>query len=71
MAAVREPQDILRGHNIVSDPICVRGAVLGLVMGCVGLIAGRPHYGVPIMMMIKAICDRVEDLKPVGELLGK
>jgi ribosomal protein L27 len=27
--------------------------------------------GIPIMMMIKAICDRVEDLKPVGELLGK
>jgi hypothetical protein len=27
--------------------------------------------GVPIIMMIKAICDRVEDFKPIGELLGK
>jgi len=26
--------------------------------------------GVPIIMMIKAVCDRVEDLKPVGQLLG-
>ena len=26
--------------------------------------------GVPIIMIIKAICDRVEDLKPIGELLG-
>jgi predicted PurR-regulated permease PerM len=26
--------------------------------------------GIPIMMVVKAICDRVDDLKPVGELLG-
>jgi predicted PurR-regulated permease PerM len=26
---------------------------------------------VPMLMMIKAICDRVEDLQPVGELLGE
>ncbi len=26
---------------------------------------------VPIMMVVKAICDRVEDLQPVGELLGE
>lgn len=26
---------------------------------------------VPMMMMFKAICDRVEDLQPVGELLGE
>jgi len=25
---------------------------------------------VPMLMVVKAICDRVEDLKPVGELLG-
>jgi predicted PurR-regulated permease PerM len=25
---------------------------------------------VPIMMAIKAVCDRVEDLQPVGKLLG-
>lgn len=27
--------------------------------------------GIPILLAIKATCDRVEDLKPVGELLGK
>ena len=26
---------------------------------------------VPLMMTVKAICDRVEDLQPVGELLGE
>ena len=26
--------------------------------------------GVPILMAVKAVCDRVEDLKPLGELLG-
>jgi predicted PurR-regulated permease PerM len=26
--------------------------------------------GVPILMIVKAVCDRVDGLKPVGELLG-
>ncbi len=26
--------------------------------------------GIPIMMVIKAVCDRVDHLKPIGELLG-
>jgi predicted PurR-regulated permease PerM len=26
--------------------------------------------GVPILTTVKAVCDRVDDLKPVGELLG-
>lgn len=38
----------------------------GWLWGVWGLL-----LGVPIMMIIKAICDRVEDLKPVGELLGE
>ena len=25
---------------------------------------------VPALMVLKAVCDRIEDLKPVGELLG-
>jgi predicted PurR-regulated permease PerM len=25
---------------------------------------------VPIMMAIKVVCDRVEDLQPIGKLLG-
>jgi hypothetical protein len=31
-----------------------------------GLVAWRAYHD-----GIKSICDRVEDLKPVGELLGK
>ncbi len=38
----------------------------GWLWGVWGLL-----LGVPIIMMIKAICDRVEDFKSVGELLGK
>src|SRR5262249_17255895 len=26
---------------------------------------------VPMLVVVKAFCDRIEDLKPVGELLGK
>ena len=37
----------------------------GWLWGIWGLL-----LGVPILVVIKAICDRVEDLKPVGEFLG-
>ena len=37
----------------------------GWLWGLWGLL-----LGVPILMAVKAVCDRVEDLKPVGELLG-
>ena len=36
------------------------------VWGVMGTI-----LAVPMMMMLKAICDRVEDLQPIGELLGE
>jgi predicted PurR-regulated permease PerM len=26
---------------------------------------------VPMLMMLKAVCDHIEDLRPVGELLGE
>ncbi len=38
----------------------------GWLWGVWGLL-----LGVPIMMIIKAVCDRVEDLRPIGELLGE
>jgi predicted PurR-regulated permease PerM len=38
----------------------------GWLWGVWGLL-----LGIPVIMMIKAICDRVEDFKAVGELLGK
>ncbi|MHB8828089.1 MAG: AI-2E family transporter [Syntrophales bacterium] len=37
----------------------------GWLWGVWGLL-----LGVPIIMIIKAVCDRVEDLGPIGELLG-
>lgn len=38
----------------------------GWLWGVWGLL-----LGIPILMAIKAVCDHVDDLKPVGELLGK
>jgi predicted PurR-regulated permease PerM len=37
----------------------------GWLWGVWGLLLGTP-----ILMALKAICDRVDDLKPIGELLG-
>jgi len=37
----------------------------GWLWGVWGLL-----LGIPIMMVIKAVCDRIDHLKPVGELLG-
>jgi predicted PurR-regulated permease PerM len=49
------------------NPVVVFIGVLGWgwLWGVWGLL-----LGIPIMMIVKAICDRVEHLKPVGELLG-
>ncbi len=48
-------------------PVVVFVAVLafGWLWGFWGLL-----LGVPILMIVKAICDRVEDLQSIGELLG-
>lgn len=50
------------------NPVAVFVGVLawGWLWGAAGLL-----LGVPILMVIKAICDRVDDLKPVGEFLGE
>ena len=49
------------------NPVIVFVAVLagGWLWGLAGLL-----LGVPILMVVKAVCDRVDDLKPIGELLG-
>jgi predicted PurR-regulated permease PerM len=49
------------------NPVAVFVGVLawGWLWGVWGLL-----LGIPILMIVKAICDRVDDLKPVGELLG-
>ena len=50
------------------NPVAVFVGVLlwGWLWGAWGLF-----LGVPIMMAIKAVCDRVEEFKAVGELLGQ
>jgi predicted PurR-regulated permease PerM len=49
------------------NPVVVFIGVLawGWLWGVWGLL-----LGIPILMMVKAVCDRVEPLKPIGELLG-
>lgn len=50
------------------SPVAVFVSVLawGWLWGLWGLL-----LGIPVMMAVKAVCDRVEDLKAVGELLGQ
>ncbi len=49
------------------NPVAVFVGLLawGWLWGMWGLL-----LGIPILMVIKTICDRVDDLKPVGEFLG-
>ena len=57
----------LIGRTSLMNPVAVFIAVLfwGWLWGVWGLL-----LGVPIIMIIKAVCDRVEGLEPIGELLG-
>ncbi len=58
----------LTGRASRMNPFAVFVGVLafGWLWGAVGLILGTP-----ILMVVKAICDRVDELKPVGEFLGE
>jgi predicted PurR-regulated permease PerM len=49
------------------NPVAIFVGVLawGWLWGIWGLL-----LGVPLLMAVKAVCDRVDDLKPIGELLG-
>lgn len=57
----------LTGRTSRMSPVVVFVSVLfwGWLWGLWGLL-----LGVPIMMVIKAVCDHVEGLMPIGELLG-
>jgi predicted PurR-regulated permease PerM len=50
------------------NPVAVFVGVLafGWLWGVWGLL-----LGVPILLMVKAVCDHVDDLKPIGDLLGQ
>ncbi len=49
------------------NPVAIFVGVLawGWLWGIWGLLLGAP-----LLMILKAVCDRVDDLKPIGELLG-
>jgi len=57
----------MTGRASRMSPFAVFVGVLafGWLWGAVGLILGTP-----ILMVVKAVCDRVDELKPVGEFLG-
>jgi predicted PurR-regulated permease PerM len=57
----------LTGRAGRMSPFAVFVGVLafGWLWGPVGLILGTP-----ILMVVKSVCDRVDELKPVGEFLG-
>ena len=57
----------LTGRASSMNPVVVFVGVLawGWLWGIWGLL-----LGMPIMLAIKAVCDRVDELKPIGELLG-
>jgi predicted PurR-regulated permease PerM len=50
------------------NPVVVFVGVLawGWLWGIWGLLVGAP-----LLIVIKAICDRVDALQPIGELLGE
>jgi len=66
----------LVGH-LLTPWMTSRAGRMNAVTVFVGILAwgwlwGLPGLllGVPILMVVKAVCDRVEDLNPIGELLG-
>jgi predicted PurR-regulated permease PerM len=62
---------------IITPWLTSRTSRLNAVVVFVGVLAWGWLWGVwglllgtPILMALKAICDRIDDLKPIGELLG-
>ena len=54
-----------RASRMSTFAVFVGVLAFGWLWGAVGLILGTP-----ILMVVKTVCDRVEELKPVGEFLG-
>jgi len=54
-----------RASRISPFAVFVSLLAFGWLWGVAGLF-----LGVPILLVVKAVCDRIEDLTPVGELLG-
>ena len=64
--------------NIITPWLTSRTSRLNAVVVFIGVLAWGWLWGVwglllgtPILMIVKAVCDRVDDLKPIGELMGR
>jgi predicted PurR-regulated permease PerM len=55
-----------RTSRLSALAVFVSVLAFGWLWGLWGLM-----LGVPMLMMVKAVCDRVEGLEPIGELLGR
>ncbi len=57
----------LTGRASRMNPVAIFAGVLawGWLWGIWGLLLGAP-----LLMVVKAVCDRVDDFRPIGELLG-
>jgi predicted PurR-regulated permease PerM len=76
VASVSVGVHIVSGY-LVAPWLTGRTSRLSAVVVFVGVLAWGWLWGVwglllgaPMLMAIKAVCDRVDDLKPIGELLG-
>src|SRR5262249_50520229 len=58
---------LLSRASRINSAAVFAGCVLGSWFGGVGGTA----LAVPMLMMIKAVCDHIDDLQPIGELLGE
>jgi predicted PurR-regulated permease PerM len=58
----------LMGKAASINPVAIFIGIIfwSWVWGVWGLI-----LAVPMLMMIKSVCDRIEELQPIGELLGE
>ncbi len=55
-----------RASRLNAVTVFVGVLAFGWLWGMWGLV-----LGVPILLIVKAVCDRVDELRPVGELLGR
>ena len=63
--------------NLITPWLTSRASRMNPVAVFVGLLAWGWLWGIwglllglPILMIVKSVCDRVDDLKPIGEFLG-
>ena len=74
------PLPVLVGAKILAHwllsglPLALLAPVLALQFdldaGAMQVLVLSLLLGTPMLMMVKTVCDRVDDLKPIGELLG-